>query len=356
MYHCISNNDNTYLTIKPELLEKQINWLKENNFKTITVDQLVSHIENKTKIPEKSIMLIFDDNYYKSIKYNVIPLLEENGYTAILSLITSGIVEKKSNNEFSYEELIIWENKNLVDVQSHTVTSPLHPNMTEICDKELKYELKESKKILEKKLNKKILGLIWPGGSYNQKTINTAKEAGYKALFTVYETGIITNLDKIGRMQVTKETTFEDFILKIDKFYENKLFCVDTSDQILEVYKNGKKKKTYHVGVGKKIDEKTCTPIGEYTIGFKLFDPIKNQKETPYSKDKNNMFGPVYMGLFNIDGTNTSLGIHGTSDSLEYLLNKDERFISQGCIRLKNKDILKLCTNVEVGDKVIIKD
>ena len=30
MYHCISNDACSYLTIKPELLEKQIDWLKEN--------------------------------------------------------------------------------------------------------------------------------------------------------------------------------------------------------------------------------------------------------------------------------------------------------------------------------------
>ena len=29
MYHCISNNPNGYLTIKPDLLEKQIDWLKK---------------------------------------------------------------------------------------------------------------------------------------------------------------------------------------------------------------------------------------------------------------------------------------------------------------------------------------
>jgi len=331
--------------------------VKKNDFQTITVDQLVDHIENKTNIPEKSIMLIFDDNYYKSVKYNVLPLMEKNGYTATLSLITSDIVEKKSNNRFSYEELIVWENKNLVDVQSHTVTSPLYkPKMTELCDKKLKYELEGSKKILEKKLNKEVLGLIWPGGSYNQRTINAAKDAGYKALFTVYENGTITNLNKIPRIQVTREMSFEDFVLKIDKMYENKLFCVDTSEQVLEIYENGKKKKVYDVGVGKKVDEQTCTPLGEFFVGFKILDPTKKKNETLYSIDKNNVFGPAYIGLYSIDGTKTHYGLHGTPDSLAYLLNQENRFISKGCIRLKNDEIIKLYSDVEVGDKVIIKN
>jgi hypothetical protein len=44
-----------------------------------------------------------------------------------------------------------------------------------------KYELYESKKILEEKLNKKIEFLCWPGGGYNEMSIKLSIEAGYKA-------------------------------------------------------------------------------------------------------------------------------------------------------------------------------
>lgn len=44
-----------------------------------------------------------------------------------------------------------------------------------------RYELFESKRILEEKLNKKIDFLCWPGGGYNELSINLSIEAGYKA-------------------------------------------------------------------------------------------------------------------------------------------------------------------------------
>ena len=44
-----------------------------------------------------------------------------------------------------------------------------------------RYELFESKKILEEKLNKKIDYLCWPGGGYNKLSVNLSIEAGYKA-------------------------------------------------------------------------------------------------------------------------------------------------------------------------------
>lgn len=43
------------------------------------------------------------------------------------------------------------------------------------------YELGESKKILENKLNKKVDYLCWPGGGYNSTSINVSRDVGYKA-------------------------------------------------------------------------------------------------------------------------------------------------------------------------------
>lgn len=48
-------------------------------------------------------------------------------------------------------------------------------------EKRYRYELFESKKILEEKLNKKVDFLCWPGGGYNELSLNLSIEAGYKA-------------------------------------------------------------------------------------------------------------------------------------------------------------------------------
>ena len=51
----------------------------------------------------------------------------------------------------------------------------------EDMEKRYRYELFESKRILEEKLNKKINYLCWPGGGYNELSVNLSIEAGYKA-------------------------------------------------------------------------------------------------------------------------------------------------------------------------------
>ncbi|MBE0637798.1 MAG: polysaccharide deacetylase family protein [Bacteroidales bacterium] len=44
-----------------------------------------------------------------------------------------------------------------------------------------RYELFESKRILQEKLNKKVDFLCWPGGGFNELSLHLSKEAGYKA-------------------------------------------------------------------------------------------------------------------------------------------------------------------------------
>jgi peptidoglycan/xylan/chitin deacetylase (PgdA/CDA1 family) len=48
-------------------------------------------------------------------------------------------------------------------------------------EKRYRYEIFESKRILEKKLNKQIDYLCWPGGGYNALSLKLSEEAGYKA-------------------------------------------------------------------------------------------------------------------------------------------------------------------------------
>jgi len=49
------------------------------------------------------------------------------------------------------------------------------------------YELAESKRLLEEKLNKKVEFLCWPGGGYNELSIQLSIKAGYKAFNTCIE-------------------------------------------------------------------------------------------------------------------------------------------------------------------------
>ena len=66
-------------------------------------------------------------------------------------------------------------------------------------EERFKYELFDSKRILEEKLNKQITILCWPGGGYNDASLRIAQEAGYWAstIASADNTGFFDNSGNI---------------------------------------------------------------------------------------------------------------------------------------------------------------
>jgi len=106
---------------------------------------------------------------------------------------------------------------------------------------------------------------------------------------------------------------------------------VKIADRTLELYNDGKIYKKYRVAVGK---SDTPTPIGDWTVIWKSYR-------------SGDIFGTRFLGL---DVPWGGYGIHGTNRPWSI-----GHFISQGCIRLRNKDIEELYEWVPVGTPVRIE-
>ena len=105
---------------------------------------------------------------------------------------------------------------------------------------------------------------------------------------------------------------------------------VDTSNHTLTLLRNGTPYKVYPVAVGK---ASTPTPKGHFRIKNKAFNP-------------GGPFGARWLGLTAPGG---SYGIHGTNNPSS--IGKD---ISNGCIRLNNKDVIELSNLVPINTEVVI--
>lgn len=69
-----------------------------------------------------------------------------------------------------------------MDIQAHTLT---HPKLSTLSHEQAEYEIRGSKKILERHLNKPVTVLAYPYGSYNEDVIAITKSAGYEGAVTV---------------------------------------------------------------------------------------------------------------------------------------------------------------------------
>lgn len=114
------------------------------------------------------------------------------------------------------------------------------------------------------------------------------------------------------------------------------LIRVSLAKRKLYLYKNGKRIKTYPVGVGKIA---TQTPQGNFHIINKVPYPDS------YVGGPITVFGTVWMGL-----SKPHYGIHGTNKP-----SSIGKFVSQGCIRMYNKDVEELAKIVPIGTPVQIR-
>ncbi|KEH89719.1 polysaccharide deacetylase family protein [Clostridium novyi] len=172
MYHSIKYEKDNCVRLPKENFEKQMKYLKDNNYTTLTLDELYDFFEKNIPVPKKSVVLTFDDGYKDN--YNTAyPILKKYGFKATVFMITDYI----GTGEYLTEDQLKEMDKNGFDVQSHTAD---HSTLTELSYDKQYDTIAKSKERLEKLLNKKIKYIAYPCGKYNNDTVKAVENAGYK--------------------------------------------------------------------------------------------------------------------------------------------------------------------------------
>lgn len=88
MYHSVLKDQaqaGKYV-ISPSTLEADLNYLKSHGYETVTVSDLVRYVDELGELPEKPVMITFDDGHYNNYLY-AYPLLKKHGMRAVISVI-----------------------------------------------------------------------------------------------------------------------------------------------------------------------------------------------------------------------------------------------------------------------------
>ena len=159
----------TLYDLAVEKFKAQMEYLKNNSYRVCKIDDLNN---GKTK---KDVVLTFDDGELSNSQV-ALPILVQNNFPAYFFITTRRIGQQ---GYMGWKELMYLRDAGMV-VGSHGLT---HEILTTLNMQQLKEELSDSKKILEKELKIKVEYFSVPRGFYNEKIIQLAKEAGYKKIF-----------------------------------------------------------------------------------------------------------------------------------------------------------------------------
>lgn len=192
LYHNIADNVegedyNPLLNIPADLFEVHMQALLSDGYTPITYGEYYDYAENGAPLPDKPVLVTFDDGYWSNYMY-AYPVLKKLNMKATIFVITDRRGKALSKNpHFSWNQAREMQDSGVIDIQSHTHS---HEILTSLMDFDLYFELKTSKNLIENKLGKKCVVLSFPQGIAGEREIRAAKNAGYLIANKVGDVGV----------------------------------------------------------------------------------------------------------------------------------------------------------------------
>jgi peptidoglycan/xylan/chitin deacetylase (PgdA/CDA1 family) len=182
MYHDILPQKEVFFDVTPQELASHLELIRVQKLTPISLAQLLTHLSTGIPLPEKPILLTFDDGYGGHYQY-VYPLLKKYNYPATFSIYTSNLGKNTGRTHVNWEQLRQMAADPLVTIAAHTVTHPA--DLRALPQDQLQFEITESKRILETQLGISVDYFVYPAGKYDIRVANFVKQAGYKAALTM---------------------------------------------------------------------------------------------------------------------------------------------------------------------------
>ena len=199
-YHQVEQKNGNPLTLWPDQFEAQMAYLAEEGYTTITIDEMMDALEHGTPLPEKPVIITFDDGYADNYEY-AYPILKKYGFKATIFLIYD--FTNAYPNYLTWEQIDEMKQSGLIRFESHTMT---HANLAELDSAdELRHEIADSHDLLSEKIGYDMHYIAYPGGRVNPEIEEITRAAGYRGGFTVHY-GLSTPTE--GRYQMDRIPIF----------------------------------------------------------------------------------------------------------------------------------------------------
>lgn len=185
MYHDVLEPPEVFFDLTPADFEAHLQTILDNGLTPISPDQLVWHLRTGAPLPEKPVLISFDDGYVGHYEH-VYPLLQKYQVPATFFVFPGKVDgDVAGRSTLTWDQLKVMAADPLVTIASHSVTHPA--DLRTLSDDDLVYEVVESKRRLESELGVPIRYFSYPTGHYDERVAQAVDNAGYLAAFTMRE-------------------------------------------------------------------------------------------------------------------------------------------------------------------------
>lgn len=252
-YHEIADKseilDSNY-AVTPAHFDEQIHWLIDNGFHFISIDDILNYRNNAKPLPDKAVLLTFDDGYH-SVYTNAYPIIKQYKIPTVIALVGSWLLQEEKvdfnkhmierSKFLSQEEIQEMLKSGLVEIASHSylfhegiqgnpqgnmqpaITTRQWLNDKQMYENEENYkqriynDLLQNSSFLEQYTGQKPRVMVWPYGHYNIEARRIAESLGMPVGLTLDDGSNTSNTPLWGlrRILVEGKTTLKDLKLEI---------------------------------------------------------------------------------------------------------------------------------------------
>lgn len=160
------------LTINPYIFKNQIVTLKNAGYTFITPKELAESLDGKRKLPQKPVIISFDDGY-RDFYTDVFPILKKEQVKAIAYIVPGFLDHINYMYQWQLRDVI---SSGLVEIGAHTLH---HVYLKGASKATADHEITQSKKMLEANYTIPIVSFAYPYGAFDLQSIDMVKHAGF---------------------------------------------------------------------------------------------------------------------------------------------------------------------------------
>jgi peptidoglycan/xylan/chitin deacetylase (PgdA/CDA1 family) len=224
-YHNLGVQSKGRLLLAASKFEEQMRYLKANGYRVVSLAEFVEFTRLARQLPQRSVVLTFDDGYKSFLQY-AYPVLKELGFTATLFVYTDYV--GAGRNALTWQDL-----KELTaagfDVEAHSKT---HGDLRRAAGeadaqyvRRMQAELGHPQELFQRNLGRPRPIIAFPYGSWDESLLSRLGEYGYVAGFSVRRQGNASFVRPLtaNRSQIYSEMTMEDFAKNLNVYQQESL-------------------------------------------------------------------------------------------------------------------------------------
>jgi peptidoglycan/xylan/chitin deacetylase (PgdA/CDA1 family) len=181
MYHSVSpyQADPYRVTVRPERLDQQLDWLRRRGLTGVSVRQLL--MKRRNGCGAGLVGLTFDDGY-ADFALNAVPILQRYAFTATVFPVALRLGQDNAwDADGPRKRLMTTEQLRQVaasgmEIGSHGLR---HVPLPAVTDAELTEEVAQSRRVLREISGQNVEGFCYPWGLINGRVVDQVRAAGY---------------------------------------------------------------------------------------------------------------------------------------------------------------------------------